>query len=129
MTPFADKVTHQIADYTRKDQPFAALVPTDLLNEIERDKDGKIDEQIREKRQKMAKVVVSSVNLVWLISWPSNKLDGNCKILFSKQQEQVEVSEDHPEGFDALAMESIEDLMKMLAFTRPQKKRAKVVSG
>ena len=78
VTPFADKVTHQVADYIRKDQPFAALVPTDLLNEIERDKDGKIDELVREKRQGMAKIIVSSVNLVWLISWPGIKLDGNC---------------------------------------------------
>ena len=64
VTPFTDKVTHQIADYIRKDQTFAALVPTDLLNEIERDEDGKIDERVREKKQKMAKIVVSSVNLV-----------------------------------------------------------------
>ena len=64
VTPYADKVTHQVADYVRKDQPFAALISTDLLNEIERDKDGKIDEQVRQKKQSMTKIVVSSVNLV-----------------------------------------------------------------
>ena len=125
VTPFADKVTHQVADYIRKDQPFAALVPTDLLNEIERDKDGKIDELVREKRQGMAKIIVSSVNLVWLISWPGIKLDGNCKMLFAKQLEQSEATKDHPNGLDLMAMESIDNLVKTFAFTRSQKKRGR----
>ena len=77
----------------------------------------------------MAKIVVSSVKLVWLVSWPSIKLDGNFKILLSRQQEKGEVPEDHPDGFDTLAMESINYLIKNFAFTRSQKKQANVVSG
>ena len=41
---YADKVTHQIAHHIRNDQPFAALVPVDLLHEVDRDKHGKIDD-------------------------------------------------------------------------------------
>ena len=94
--------------------PFAALISTDLLNEIDRDKNGKIDELVRRKKQGMAKIVVSSVNLVWLISWPSTKVDCNCKILVAKQQDQVKTPADHPDGFDVLAMESIDNVMKTL---------------
>ena len=109
---------HQVAEYIRKGQPFAALISTVLLNEIERDKDEKIDEQAKQKKQAMAKIAVSSVNFVWLVSWPDIRLDGNCKVLLAKQQDQVESSEDHPDGFDALAMESIGNLIKSFAFTR-----------
>ena len=50
VTPYADKVTHQVAEYTRRDRTFAVLISMDLHNEIERDKDGKIDEQVKQKR-------------------------------------------------------------------------------
>ena len=50
---YADKATHQIATHIRSDQPFAALIPTDLLPEIDRDKNGKIDEQVRRKRERI----------------------------------------------------------------------------
>ena len=52
------------------------------------------------------------------ISWLSIKLDGNCKILLAKQQEQIEASADYPGGFDVLAVESIGNVMKNCAFTR-----------
>ena len=120
VTPYADKITHQVADYIRRDQPFAALVPTDLLNEIEKDKNGKIDEQVKRKRQRVANIVVSSVNLTWLISWPGLELDGNCKILFSKSQEKDTHVEDQPDGFDMMALKALNEEMSNFALTRSQ---------
>ena len=104
------------------------MISTDLLNEIERDKNGRIDELVKQKRQRMAKIVVSSVNLVQLISWPRIKLDDNCKILPAKQQDQVETSVNYPDGFNVLTMEPMGNVMKNVAFTRSQKREANVVS-
>ena len=67
---YADKVTHQIADHIRNGQPFAALVPIDLLHEIDKDKNGCIDEKVKALRQKMPTVVMTAANQLWLISHP-----------------------------------------------------------
>ena len=122
---YADKVTHQIATHIRNDQPFAALISTDLLPEIDRDKNNKIDDQVRRKREKMATIVIASVNLVWLISWPGMKLDGNCMVLLSEGERRPadERPETAGEGFDRLAMESLNEFMATnFALTRAQAK-------
>ena len=122
VAPYADKVTHQIADHIRRDQPFAALVPVDLLHEIDRDKDGKIDERVRSKRESMATIVITSVNLVWLISYPGIQLEGNCKVLFSKEGQRQADDEAEPSVVDErLVLESIDEIMATsFALTRAQ---------
>ena len=123
---YADKVTHQIAHHIRNDQPFAALVPVDLLHEIDRDKNGKIDETVKTKREKMSTVLIPSLNLLWLISWPGYKIQGNCKVLLSAPEKQGLDRVDSSEGFDMLAMESLNELIANYAFTRSKAKAAQV---
>ena len=48
--PYADKLPLKVAEYIRKDVPFAILVPLSLLNEIDRTGKDEIDETVRDKR-------------------------------------------------------------------------------
>jgi hypothetical protein len=46
-TPYAYKLPLKVAEYIRKDVPFAILVPLSLLNEIDRTEKNEIDENVR----------------------------------------------------------------------------------
>ena len=48
--PFADKITHTVAKLIRDKKNFAALLPVSLLCEIDRDKKGKIDSVVAQRR-------------------------------------------------------------------------------
>jgi hypothetical protein len=52
--PYADKLPLKVADYIRRDTPFAILIPLSLLNEIERVGKNEVDNHIREKRSRMS---------------------------------------------------------------------------
>ena len=86
--PFADKITHKVADLIRADAPFAALMPISLLNETDRNADGNIDEAVRSKRENMQVIVVASLG-AWLINYPECKIDKNSKhfVLWASQTE------------------------------------------
>ena len=87
--PFADKITHKIADLIRMDSPFAALMPISLLNETDRNADGTIDKLVRSRRQNMPVIVVASLGMAWLINHPESKLDKSSKhyVLLAEQNE------------------------------------------
>lgn len=87
--PFADKITHKVADLIRADAPFAALMPISLLNETDRNADGTIDEAVRSKRENMQVIVIASLGVAWLINHPECKIDKNSKhfVLLASQTE------------------------------------------
>jgi hypothetical protein len=58
--PYADKLPLKVAEYIRKDVPFAILVPLSFLNEIDRTGKNEIDEIVRDKRSRM-KLVISII--------------------------------------------------------------------
>ena len=68
--PYADKLPLKVAEYIRKDVPFAILVPLSLLNEIDRTGKNEIDEIVRDKRSRM-KVVISTSLGAGLVDKPS----------------------------------------------------------
>ena len=68
------KVPLKVAEYIRKDVPFAALVPLSLLNEIDRTGKNSIDEIVRDKRSRMKLVISTSLGQAWLINHPSCNL-------------------------------------------------------
>ena len=74
LAPFADKVTHKIASLIRLNRPFAALVPVDLLHEIDRKANGKIDETVKKKRLEMPCIIIAPLSLAWLVSHPEHSL-------------------------------------------------------
>ena len=59
--PYADKLPLKVAEYIRKDVPFAILVPLSLLNEIDRTGKNEIDEIVRDKRSRMKLVISTSL--------------------------------------------------------------------
>ena len=72
--PYADKLPLKVAEYIRKDVPFAILVPLSLLNEIDRTGKNEIDESVRDKRSRMKLVILTSLGQAWLINHPSCNL-------------------------------------------------------
>ena len=58
--PYADKLPLKVAEYIRKDIPFAILIPLPLLNEIDRVSKTEIDPEIRRRRAQMKLIVSSS---------------------------------------------------------------------
>jgi hypothetical protein len=86
LAPFADKITHKIASLIRLNRPFVALVPIDLLHEIDRGANGKVDEEVRKKRKQMPCIVMSPLSLAWLVSHPEHTLlEKPSLVLFSQQ--------------------------------------------
>jgi hypothetical protein len=59
--PYVDKIPIKVAEYIRKDIPFAILVPLSLLNEIDRAGKNEIDEIVRDKRSRMKLVISTSL--------------------------------------------------------------------
>jgi len=72
--PYADKLPLKVAEYIRKDVPFAILVPLSLLNEIDRTGKNEIDEIVRDKRSRMKLIISASLGQAWLINHPSCNL-------------------------------------------------------
>ncbi len=66
--PYVDKLPLKVAEYIRKDIPFAILIPMLLLNEIDRTSKTAIDPEIRCKRAQMKLIVSSSLGQAWLIN-------------------------------------------------------------
>ena len=72
--PFADKCTHKVAQLIRDGKKFAALVPVSLLSEIDITKDKKVDDYVRQQRKLMPTIVITPLNLAWLVSHPDYTL-------------------------------------------------------
>jgi len=90
--PFADKITHSVAKLIRDKKNFAALVPVSLLCEIDRDKKGKIDPVVAQRRSKMTTIVISQLSLAWLVSHPECTIDQKpAVVLFSEKDPDLPI--------------------------------------
>jgi hypothetical protein len=58
---FADKAPHRLATLLRNGKHFAFLIPTTLLNEVQRRPDGTLDSNIQAKLDNTTKIVMSAV--------------------------------------------------------------------
>jgi hypothetical protein len=68
--PYADTLPLKVAEYVRKDTPFAILIPMPLLNEIDRVIKTDVDLDVRKRRLQMKLIVSSSLGQAWLINHP-----------------------------------------------------------
>jgi hypothetical protein len=60
--PYANKLPLKVAEYIRKDIPFAIMIPLPLLNEINRISKTEIDQDVRKKRLQMKLIVSRELN-------------------------------------------------------------------
>ncbi len=83
--PYADKLPLKVAEYIRKDIPFAILIPLPLLNEIDRISKTEIDQEVRKKRLQMKLIVSSSLGQAWLINHPERLVNNTAHSVFFTQ--------------------------------------------
>ena len=109
---YCDKLPHRVANLLRQGKPFAYLVPTALISEIERSADGTQDRAVREALSKTTKVVMSKAGQTWVINLPA---------WHSKPYDQVLYTEDQTAHLDNLLIDDDKsiDLMRELAM-QPQ---------
>jgi hypothetical protein len=121
--PFADKITHTVAKLIRDKKNFAALLPVSLLCEIDRDKKGKIDSVVTQRRSKMTTIVISQLPLAWLVSHPECTLEQKpAVVLFSQKDPDPQT----PCQDDSLMNELGQIPNKYEAFVRCQKHRNQI---
>ena len=90
--PFIDRITTKVADLIRMKISFAALVPVNLLNEIDRKPDGNIDSEVQKARALMQVIVISSIGQAWLINHVECRLpDKQHYVLLTTQTEDLEI--------------------------------------
>ena len=91
--PYADKLPLKVAEYIRKDIPFAILIPMPLLNEIDRISKTEIDPEIRRKRAQMKLIVSSSLGQAWLINHPECRVkDAPHSVFFTQLNDSPELT-------------------------------------
>ena len=121
--PFADKITHTAAKFIRDKKSFAALLPVGLLCEIDRDKKGKVDSVVAQRRSKMTTTVISKLSLAWLISHPECTTDQKpAVVLFSQKDPDLPIPDQ-----DGPIMDELNQIPnKHAAFVQYQKHRNRV---
>ena len=67
---YADKAPHRLAALLRNKRAFAFLIPTTLLQEVQRLPDGKLDTSIQDKLDSTTKIVMSAIGHTWVINHP-----------------------------------------------------------
>ena len=72
--PFAEKVTHKVAQLIREGKKFAVLVAVDLLPQIKVTKTKENDEVVRQALLSMPTILIAPLALVWLINHPDYQL-------------------------------------------------------
>jgi transposase InsO family protein len=91
--PYADKLPLKVAEYIRKDIPFAILIPLPLLNEIDRTTKTEIDPEIRRKRAEMKLIVSSSLGQAWLVNHPECRVkDAPHSVFFTQLADNPELT-------------------------------------
>ncbi len=91
--PYADKLPLKVAEYIRKDIPFAILILMPLLNEIDRISKTEIDSEIRRKRSQMKLIVSSSLGQAWLINHPECRVkDAPHSVFFTQPTDSPELN-------------------------------------
>jgi hypothetical protein len=72
--PFAEKVTHKVAQLIRERKKFAVLVAVDLLPQMKVTKAKEIDKAVGQALLSMPTILIAPLALVWLVSHPDYQL-------------------------------------------------------
>jgi hypothetical protein len=72
--PFAEKVTHKVAQLIREGKKFAVLMAVDLLPQIKVTKTKESDEAVGQALMSMPTILIALLALVWLINHPDYQL-------------------------------------------------------
>jgi hypothetical protein len=68
--PFAEKVTHKVAQLIREGKKFAVLIAVDLLPQIKATKTKEDDELVQQCLLSMPTILIAPLALVWLVNNP-----------------------------------------------------------
>ena len=72
--PFAEKVTHKVAQLIREGKKFAVLIAVDLLPQIKVTKTKENDEVVGQALLSMPTILIAPLALVWLVNHPDYQL-------------------------------------------------------
>jgi hypothetical protein len=72
--PFAEKVTHKVAQLIREGKKFVVLMAVDLLPQIKVTKAKEDDEVVGQALLSMSTILIAPLALVWLVNHPDYRL-------------------------------------------------------
>ena len=72
--PFAEKVTHKVAQLIREGKRFAVLIAVDLLPQIKVTKAKENDKVVEQALLSMPTILIAPLALVWLVNHPDYQL-------------------------------------------------------
>ncbi len=72
--PFAEKVTHKVAQLIREGKKFAVLIAVDLLPQIKVTKTKEDDELVQQCLLSMPTTLIVPLALIWLVNHPDYRL-------------------------------------------------------
>ena len=72
--PFAEKVTHKVAQLIREGKKFAVLIAVDLLPQIKVTKAKENDKVVEQALLNMPTILIAPLALVWLVNHPDYQL-------------------------------------------------------
>ncbi len=72
--PFAEKVTHKVAQLIREGKKFAVLITVDLLPQIKVTKTKEDDESVQQCLLSMPTILIAPLALIWLVNHPDYRL-------------------------------------------------------
>ena len=82
--PFAEKVTHKVAQLIREGKKFAVLIAVDLLPQIKVTKTKEDDEMVQQCLLSLPTILIAPLALVWLVNHPDYRLPE--KVMWSSME-------------------------------------------
>jgi hypothetical protein len=110
--PFAEKVTHKVAQLIREGKKFAVLRAVDLLPQIKITKTKENDEFVQQCLLSMPTILIASLALVWLVSHPDYQLPKQGHVVLYGTHDRVstkESKENESVGSDVVMTEESDD--------------------
>jgi hypothetical protein len=91
--PFAEKVTHKVAQLIREGKKFAILIAVDLLPQIKVTKTKEDDELVQQCLLSMLTILIAPLALVWLVSHPDYQLPKQSHVILYGTHDRVSKEE------------------------------------
>mgnify|MGYP000135273970 FL=1 len=87
--PFAEKVTHKVAQLIREGKRFAVLIAVDLLPQIKVTKAKENDKVVEQALLSMPTILIAPLALVWLVNHPDYQLPKQGHVVLYGTNERV----------------------------------------
>jgi hypothetical protein len=87
--PFAEKVTHKVAQLIREGKKFAVLIAVDLLPQIKVTKTKEDNDLVQQCLLSMPTILIASLALVWLVNHPDYRLPGQGHVVLYGTPDRV----------------------------------------